>query len=69
MISVSVGIDNEEVSFGIGIIRTAWSEHLLVKFGSAIEDLTRGRTLPKLLNFEATNYPYIGTAPDKTQGV
>jgi amidase len=50
----------------MGIIQTAWSEHLLVKFGLAIEDLSRGRTLPKFFNFEATNYPYIGTATDKT---
>ncbi len=65
MISVPVGVDNEGVPFGIGIIQTAWKEHLLVKYGSAIEDLARGRTLPQFLNFEAENYPYIGTEPDQ----
>lgn len=65
MISVPAGIDNEGVPFGIGIIQTAWNEHLLVKYGSAIEDIARGRSLPQFLNFEADNYPYIGTEPDK----
>jgi amidase len=65
MISVPVGVDGDGVPFGIGIIQTAWKEHLLVKYGSAIEDLARGRTLPHFLNFEAENYPYIGTEPDK----
>lgn len=65
MISVPVGVDGEGVSFGIGIIQTAWKEYLLVKYDSAIEDLARGRMLPQFLNFEAEIYPYIGTKPDK----
>ena len=64
MISVPVGIDGKGVQFGIGIIQTEFKEHLLVKYGSAIEDLARGRTLPKFLNFDAENYPYIGKPPD-----
>ncbi|KAN0090491.1 amidase family protein [Hyaloscypha variabilis] len=66
MISIPIGIDGEGIPFGIGIIQSAWNEHLLVKYGSAIEDLVRGRTLPRFLNFDAQNYPYIGIAPGKT---
>jgi amidase len=65
MISIPIGIDGEGIPFGIGIIQSAWNEHLLVKYGSAIEDLVRGRTLPRFLTFDAQNYPYIGTAPER----
>lgn len=52
------------VPFSMGIIQTAWKEHLLVKFGSAIEDLIGGRSIPKFRNLEAKNYMYVGIAPD-----
>jgi amidase len=69
MISIPVGIDGEGIPFGVGIIQSAWNEHLLVKYGSAIEDLARGRTLPTFMNFDAQNHPYIGTPPDKAQEI
>jgi amidase len=53
------------VPFGIGIIQTAWKEHLLVRYGSAIEDLAGGRSLPQFLNLEADNYLYIGIRPEQ----
>jgi amidase len=65
MITVPVGIDNIGVPFGIGIIQTASKEHLLVRYGSAIEDLVGRRMVPRFLNLEADNYPYIGTPPEK----
>jgi amidase len=65
MITVPVGIDNIGVPFGIGIIQTAFKEHLLVRYGSAIEDLVGRRMLPRFLNLEADNYPYIGAPPEK----
>jgi amidase len=65
MITVPVGINNIGVPFGIGIIQTAWKEHLLVRYGSAIEDLAGGRSLPQFLNLEADNYLYIGTRPEQ----
>ncbi|KAH8602431.1 amidase signature domain-containing protein [Bisporella sp. PMI_857] len=63
MITIPVGFNSNGLPFGIGIIQTAWKEELLVKYGSAIEDLIRGRRLPKFLNLEAENYPYVGTPP------
>jgi amidase len=65
MITVPVGINNIGVPFGMGIIQTALKEHLLVRYGSAIEDLVGGRRLPQFLNLEADNYPYIGVPPEK----
>jgi amidase len=61
MITVPIGINNTGLPFGIGIIRTALKEHLLVRYGSTIEDLVGGRRLPQFLNLEADNYPYVGT--------
>jgi amidase len=65
MITVPVGINNIGVPFGIGIIQTAFKEHLLVRYGSAIEDLVGRRMRPRFLNLEADNYPYIGAPPEK----
>jgi amidase len=65
MITVPVGIDNIGVPFGIGIIQTALTEHLLVRYGSAIEDLVGARSLPQFLNLEADNYLYIGACPEQ----
>jgi amidase len=63
MITVPVGVNNIGVPFGMGIIQTAWKEHLLVKYGSAIENLVGGRRLPKFLNIKADNYTYVGVPP------
>jgi amidase len=65
MITVPVGINDIGVPFGIGIIQTAFKEHLLVRYGSAVEDLVGRRTVPRFLNLEANNYPYVGTPPEK----
>ncbi|TAQ84958.1 hypothetical protein B7494_g6715 [Chlorociboria aeruginascens] len=64
MITVPVGTNSEGVPFGMGIIQTSWKEHLLVKYGSAIEDIVGSRSLPQFLNLEADNYPYIGSRPE-----
>ncbi|KAK5049517.1 hypothetical protein LTR84_004446 [Exophiala bonariae] len=63
MITVPVGVDGKGVPFGIGLIQTAFREDLLIKYGSAIEDLTGPRPEPTYLNFYASNYTYIGTPP------
>ncbi|PMD51277.1 amidase family protein [Hyaloscypha bicolor E] len=65
MITVPVGINNIGVPFGIGIIQTAFNEHLLVRYGSAIEDLVGRQMVPRFLNLEADNHPYVGTPPEK----
>ena len=65
MITIPVGVGKKGVPFGIGVIQTAWREDLLIKYGSAIEDLTGSRPLPKFLNFDADNYTYIGAPSEK----
>jgi amidase len=65
MITVPVGVNDIGVPFGMGIIQTAWKEHLLVRYGSAIENLVGGRRRPKFLNLNADNYTYVGTPPEK----
>ena len=66
MITIPVGVNDIGVPFGIGIIQTAWKEDLLIKYGSAIEDLIRPRHRPTFLNIDADNYTYIGNPPKKT---
>ncbi|KAJ8065173.1 hypothetical protein OCU04_005885 [Sclerotinia nivalis] len=61
MISIPIGVNDIGVPFGMGIIQTALKEHLLVKYGSAIENLVGGRKLLKFHNLDADNYPYVGT--------
>lgn len=63
MITIPVGVNDIGVPFGIGIIQTAWKEHLLIRYGSAIEDLIRPRHRPSFLNVDADNYPYVGNSP------
>lgn len=62
MITVPIGVNNIGVPFGLGMIQTAWKEHLLVKYGSAIEDLAGDRKRPTFLNVDADNYTYVGGA-------
>ena len=66
MITIPVGVNDIGVPFGIGIIQTAWKENLLIRYGSAIEDLIRPRHRPTFLNVDADNYTYIGNPPKKT---
>ncbi len=54
------------VPFGLGIIQTAGREDLLVKFGSALEDLIQGRHVPEFRNIGADNYMYVGVDPSET---
>ncbi|KAK5454295.1 hypothetical protein LTS15_006295 [Exophiala xenobiotica] len=64
MVTVPIGIGDKGLPFGIGIIQTALREDLLIKYGSAIEDLVGSRPKPKFLNFDANNYTYIGKPPE-----
>ena len=66
MITIPVGVNEIGVPFGLAIIQTAWQEHLLVKFGSGIEDLIGGRKRPTFLNVDADNYTYVGGPGKKT---
>lgn len=66
MITIPVGVNDAGVPFGLGIIQTAWEEHLLVKYGSAIEDLIGPRQRPTFQNIDADNYTYVGAPAEKT---
>jgi amidase len=66
MITIPVGVNDIGVPFGLGIIQTAWKENLLVKYGSAIEDLVSPRQRPTFRNLDAENYTYVGVPPKKT---
>ncbi|KAI1313122.1 amidase signature domain-containing protein [Xylaria venustula] len=63
MITIPVGVNDNGVPFGMGIIQTAWKENELVRYGSAIEDLVRYRPRPTFLNLDADNYTYVGNPP------
>lgn len=63
MITIPVGINENGVPFGMGIIQVAWKEHLLIKYGSAIQDLIRQRHRPTFINVNAENYTYVGEPP------
>jgi amidase len=65
MITIPVGVNDIGVPFGIGIIQTAQKENLLVRYGSAIEDLVGHRHRPSFRNFDADNYTYVGSPPQK----
>lgn len=55
------------VPFGIALMQTAGREDLLVKYGSAIEDLVGMRPRPEFRNPEADDYMYVGIKPDSEQ--
>lgn len=62
VITIPAGIHSESgMGYGLGILQTAWGEEELVRWGSAIEDLTRGtrfaRTLPKWRGSLQRNIP------------
>ncbi|EFY85954.1 hypothetical protein J3459_008374 [Metarhizium acridum] len=61
-ITLPAGIDDESgMGYGLAILHTAWAEEELVRWGSAIEDLTKGtqyaRTLPKWRGYMQRNLP------------
>ncbi|PGH18395.1 hypothetical protein AJ79_00463 [Helicocarpus griseus UAMH5409] len=64
MIAIPTNINELGVPFGLAIIQTAWREDLLIKYGSAIEDLVGGRSKPMFRNLKASNYMYVGVKPD-----
>lgn len=66
MITIPVGVNDAGVPFGLGIIQTGWKEHLLVKYGSAVEDLVGSRKRPTFQNIDADNYTYVGSPAKKT---
>jgi amidase len=62
VITVPAGIHSDSgMGYGLAILQTAWAEKELVRWGSAIEDLTRGtpyaRTLPKWRGYLQRNLP------------
>lgn len=63
MITVPVGVGDNGLPFGIGLIQTGFREDLLVRYGSAIEELTGSCAKPTFLNLHANNYTYIGNPP------
>lgn len=63
MITIPVNVNDFGVPFGLGIIQTSWNEHLLVRYGSAIEDLVGDRKRPTFLDIDADNYTYVGHPP------
>lgn len=65
IITIPVGVSSSGVPFGLGMIQSAFKEHLLVKYCSAIEDLLGPRARPGFLNLEADNYLYIGPKPEE----
>ncbi|PGH34614.1 hypothetical protein GX50_02598 [[Emmonsia] crescens] len=64
MIAIPTSTNQTGVPFGIAIIQTAWREDLLIRYGSAIEDLVGERSKPYFLNIGASNYMYAGAKPD-----
>ncbi|KAI1148039.1 amidase signature domain-containing protein [Nemania diffusa] len=67
MMTIPVGVGDNGVPFGMGIIQTAWKENKLIQYGSAIEDLVRHRHRPTFLNFDAQNYTYVGSPPTQAK--
>ncbi|KAM0745940.1 Glutamyl-tRNA amidotransferase subunit A (Glu-ADT subunit A) [Meredithblackwellia eburnea MCA 4105] len=60
-VTIPVGVDEWGVPFGISLVNTAFSEPILVKYGSAIDDaLGHRRVVPTFLEFGATNIPING---------
>jgi amidase len=68
MVTVPAGVSPETgMPFGLGIMGTAWSEGLLVKWASAIEDAVAkggrakglGRTLPRWYGYLQRNVPVL----------
>ncbi|PGH19657.1 hypothetical protein AJ80_03812 [Polytolypa hystricis UAMH7299] len=64
MIVIPTNVATNGVPYGLGIIQTAHKDEILIKYGSAIEDLIDGRTKPQFRNIRASNYMYVGVEPD-----
>ncbi|KAI0426056.1 amidase signature domain-containing protein [Xylaria sp. FL1042] len=65
MITIPVGVNDNGVPFGMGIIQKRWKEHKLVRYGSTIEDLVDHRPRPLFLNWRDADghYYYVGSPP------
>ncbi|SPO05150.1 related to amidase family protein [Cephalotrichum gorgonifer] len=63
MITIPISTKTNGVPFGLAIMQTAGREDLLVRYGSAIEDLNRGRPKADFRNIDADNYMYVGAEP------
>jgi amidase len=59
MVTIPIGINSWGMPYGLGIMHTAWSEHLLIKWASAIEAITKGRRAPTWYNYTAENIPVL----------
>jgi amidase len=59
MITIPAGINLYGMPYGLGIMHTAWSESLLIKWGSAIEALLRTRVKPTWHEYWAKNIPVL----------
>jgi amidase len=55
MVTIPTGVNLWGMPFGLGILHTAWSERLFIKWASAIEALVRGRRAPTWYNYDAKN--------------
>lgn len=67
MINVPVSVSEIGVPFGLGIMQTGRKEHLLIRYGSAIEHLVGHRKRPTFLNIDADNYTYVGSPRNNCQ--
>ena len=52
-----VGLNAHSVPFGIGLLNTAWSEPILIKWTSSIEDLMQSKFQPQFRDLYAQNVP------------
>lgn len=63
MLTLPAGINSNAMPYGLGIMNTAWSEPLLVKWGSAIEDALKQKGItrpkPKWWMYTAKNIPVL----------
>ena len=64
MLAIPAGIYNDtNVPFALGLIQKAGREDLLFRYGSAIEDLVKGRRKPTFKKLQANNWMYVGSPP------
>ncbi|SCU84449.1 LAME_0C09516g1_1 [Lachancea meyersii CBS 8951] len=60
MITLPVGVKSTNGRpFGLGIMQSAWQEPLLIKYGSAIEDLLQYKSKPQFYEYLAKNVPVV----------
>jgi amidase len=57
MVTMPIGVNAHSVPVGISLIATAWREDILVKYGSAIDDLIQGRIKPGFVEWWSRRVP------------